>query len=169
VFSLILNWLWAVTKWAFWCQWHVRSTSLCWWLQNRGSCTELNLPDASCMTCHSQYINLCSFYKPSYSYVEPGLLSRYSDMLRALFPAEAGDLCVHHNVRPGSGVYPAPYLMTTAGSFTGDKAAGAWTCSPSSCVEVKNDGAVLHFPIRLHGVVLNALQVPYRRSALVIR
>jgi hypothetical protein len=39
----------------------------------------------------------------------------------------AGNLSLHHRVQNGSGAHPAPYPMDTRGSFTGGKAAGAWS------------------------------------------
>jgi hypothetical protein len=46
---------------------------------------------------------------------------------RALFPAGAGNLSLHHRVQNGSGAHPASYLMGTRGSFPGSKPAGAWS------------------------------------------
>jgi hypothetical protein len=96
VFSLILNRQWAVTKWALWCLWHVTSTSLCWWLQNRGSCMvttkarnwisrilPVAWPVIHSTSTYATAENSGWLYKPSYSYVEPGPLSWYSDMLWA--------------------------------------------------------------------------------------
>jgi hypothetical protein len=43
---------------------------------------------------------------------------------RVRFPAEAGNLSLHHRVQKGSGAYPASYPIGTRGSFLGGKAAG---------------------------------------------
>jgi hypothetical protein len=44
---------------------------------------------------------------------------------RARFPAEAGNISLHHRVQNGSGAHPASYPMGTTASFPGSKAAGA--------------------------------------------
>jgi hypothetical protein len=69
------------------------------------------------------------------SAIEPWWLSRYraglragrSGFLKVRFPAEAGNLFLHHRVQNGSGAHPASYPMRTRGSFPGGKAAGAWS------------------------------------------
>jgi len=43
------------------------------------------------------------------------------------FPAGAGIFSFLHRVQSGSGAHPASYSMCTRGSFTGGKAAGAWS------------------------------------------
>jgi len=68
----------------------------------------------------------------------------------------AGNFSLHHRVQTGSGVHPVSYTMTTRASFSGVKAAGAWSwpltfqCRGQECV-------VLCFqsPIRIYGVVLS--------------
>jgi hypothetical protein len=76
---------------------------------------------------------------------------------RVRFPAGAGNFSLHHCVHNSSGVHPASYPMGTRGSFSGGKAAGAWSChSPPSSAEVKNRwNYTSTTPIRLHGVVLS--------------
>jgi hypothetical protein len=46
---------------------------------------------------------------------------------RIRFPAGAGKFSLHHCVQNGSGAHPASYLTGTRGSFSGGKAAGAWS------------------------------------------
>jgi hypothetical protein len=38
-----------------------------------------------------------------------------------------GNFFLHHRVQNGSGAHPTSYPMGTRGSFTGGKAAGAWS------------------------------------------
>jgi hypothetical protein len=42
-------------------------------------------------------------------------------------PAGAGNFSLRHRVQNASGAHPASYPMGTGGSFSGDKAAGAWS------------------------------------------
>jgi hypothetical protein len=44
---------------------------------------------------------------------------------RVRFPAEAGNLSLHHRAQTASGAHPASYPMGIRGSFPGGKAAGA--------------------------------------------
>jgi hypothetical protein len=44
---------------------------------------------------------------------------------RVRFPAGAGNLSLYHRVQNGCGAHPASYPVTTRGSFSGGKAAGA--------------------------------------------
>jgi len=76
------------------------------------------------------------------------LPQRYSAGLRAgwsgvTVSAGAGNFSVHRRVQKGSGAHPASYPMDTRGSFTGGKAAGAWSwpltsvkCRGQECVEI---------------------------------
>jgi hypothetical protein len=52
---------------------------------------------------------------------------------------------------------PTSFLMGTRGSFSGGKAAGAWSWIFTSikCRDQENVNLCIHSPIRLHGVVLN--------------
>jgi hypothetical protein len=45
---------------------------------------------------------------------------------RVRIPAGAGNFS-HHRVQNGSGAHPASYPMGNRGSFSGGKAAGAWS------------------------------------------
>jgi len=45
-------------------------------------------------------------------------------------PAWPGNFSLHHRVQTGSGTHPASCLMSTRGSFSGSKAAGAWSWPP---------------------------------------
>jgi hypothetical protein len=56
-------------------------------------------------------------------------------------------------------VIPDSYPMGTGGSFSGAKAAGAWSwpLTSSYCGGQENIDLHIHFPIRLHDVVLNLL------------
>jgi hypothetical protein len=65
-----------------------------------------------------------------------GITQWYSAGLRAgcsgvRVPEGGGNFSPHHRVQIGPGAYPASYPRVTRGSFTGGKAAGAWS-------EVKN-------------------------------
>jgi hypothetical protein len=53
---------------------------------------------------------------------------------RVRFPAGAENFSLHNRVRNGSVAHPASYPMGTRGSFTGGKAARAWSwpLTPSS-------------------------------------
>jgi hypothetical protein len=51
---------------------------------------------------------------------------------RVRFPAGAGNFSLHHRVQNGSGTHPVSYPMGTRGSFSRDKAAGAWSW-PLTC------------------------------------
>jgi hypothetical protein len=53
-----------------------------------------------------------------------GLDSRGS---RVRFPVGAGNISLHHRLQKCSGAHPASYPMGTRGSFSGGKAAGAWS------------------------------------------
>jgi uncharacterized membrane protein YgcG len=46
---------------------------------------------------------------------------------RVRFPAGAGNFSLHHRVKTGSGAHPASYPTGTGGSYSGGKAAGAWS------------------------------------------
>jgi hypothetical protein len=46
---------------------------------------------------------------------------------RVLFPAEAGNLYLHHHVQNVSGAHSASYPMSKRGSFSESNAAGAWS------------------------------------------
>jgi hypothetical protein len=71
---------------------------------------------------------------------------------RFRFPAGAGNFSLHHCVRNASGAHPDSYSMGTRVSFPGRKA----DHTPPSSVNVKEWMELyLHFPIRLHGVVLS--------------
>jgi hypothetical protein len=63
----------------------------------------------------------------------------------------------HHRVQNGPGADPASYPVGTRGSFLGVKRPGRESDnSPPSSAEVKEWVELyLHFPIRLHGVVLS--------------
>jgi hypothetical protein len=57
---------------------------------------------------------------------------------RVRFQAGAGNFSLHHRVQNGSGAHPASYPMGTRSSFSGGKAAGAWSWPLTSiCAEVK--------------------------------
>jgi hypothetical protein len=73
-----------------------------------------------------------------------------------LIPAGAGSFSVHHRVQTGSGALPVSYPMGTRCSFPGDKAARAWSWPLTSirCRAQRMNGAILHSPVRLHGLVL---------------
>jgi hypothetical protein len=64
-----------------------------------------------------------------------------------------------HVVQTGSGVHPTSYPKVTGGSFHRGKAVGAWSWPLTSnyCWGQENVDLYIHFPIRLHGVVLNLL------------
>jgi hypothetical protein len=66
------------------------------------------------------------------------------------------DFSILHGIQTGSGAHPTSYPMGTRGSFPRVKWQGheADHSFPFSA-EVKNDDLYLHFPIHLHGVVLN--------------
>jgi hypothetical protein len=58
-------------------------------------------------------------------------------------PARDGNFSLHHRVQNGSGAHPASYPVDTRGSFSGDKAAGAWSwpltsicCRVQECMEL---------------------------------
>jgi hypothetical protein len=71
------------------------------------------------------------------------------------FPAEARDISLLHSVQTGSGAHPASHPMGTGVPSSWIKLPGREDDhSPSSSAEVKNNGLYLHFPIRIHGVVL---------------
>jgi hypothetical protein len=46
---------------------------------------------------------------------------------RVRIPAGAGNYSLRHRVQNGSGAHPASYPVGTRGSFTGGKAAEAWS------------------------------------------
>jgi hypothetical protein len=46
---------------------------------------------------------------------------------RVRFPAEAGNISLHHRAQTGSGAHPASYPAGTREYFRGGKAAGAWS------------------------------------------
>jgi hypothetical protein len=46
---------------------------------------------------------------------------------RVRFPVVAGNFSLHHRVQKDSEAHPASYSMGTGGSFSGGKAAGAWS------------------------------------------
>jgi hypothetical protein len=76
---------------------------------------------------------------------------------RVRLPAGAGNSSLHHRVQNGSGAHPVSHPMGTRGSFLGVKRLGREADhSPPSSAEVKECVELyLHYPIRLHGVVLS--------------
>jgi hypothetical protein len=87
-------------------------------------------------------------------YAPSGLDDRGS---RVRFPARAGNFSLHHRVQNGSGAHPAPYPMVPGVLSLGVKRPRREADhSPPSSAEVKECVELyLHFPIRLHGVVLS--------------
>jgi Na+-transporting methylmalonyl-CoA/oxaloacetate decarboxylase gamma subunit len=67
---------------------------------------------------------------------------------RVRFPAGVGNFSLHHRVQNGSGARPASYPMGTRGSFSGGKAAGAWSwpLTSISCRGQRMSGAVPPLP-----------------------
>jgi hypothetical protein len=68
-----------------------------------------------------------------------------------MIPSRARDFCLFRSVQTDTGAHPASYPVGSGCSFPGDKA----DHSPPSTAEVKNGGANVHFPVHLHGLVLN--------------
>jgi hypothetical protein len=67
---------------------------------------------------------------------------------RVRFPVEAGNFSLHHRLQNGSGAHPASYPMGTRGSFSGCKAAGAWSWPLTSiyCRGQRVRGAIPQHP-----------------------
>jgi hypothetical protein len=71
------------------------------------------------------------------------------------FPA-VQDFSILHSIQTGSGAQPASYPMGSRGSFPRVKWQGCEADhSPPFSAKVKNGEPYLHFPICLHGMVLN--------------
>jgi hypothetical protein len=90
---------------------------------------------------------------------ETGWLSRYSDWLRPGRPR--GQVWVPIRSKffslDRSGTHPTSYPMGNGGSLSGGKTARAWRWPLTSIYSrgQENMGLYIHFPIRLHGVMLN--------------
>jgi hypothetical protein len=65
--------------------------------------------------------------------------------------AEGREFSVLHIVQTASGAHPASYTVGTGGCFSGREA----DYSLPSSTEIKNGGAILHSPKRIHGIGLN--------------
>jgi hypothetical protein len=67
---------------------------------------------------------------------------------RVRFPAGAGNFSLHHRVQNGSGAHPASYPMGTSVSFSGGKAARAWSwpLTSISCRGQRMSGAIPPLP-----------------------
>jgi hypothetical protein len=76
---------------------------------------------------------------------------------RVPFLAGAGNFSLHHRVQNGSGAHPASYPWVPGAFSLGVKRQGREAdYSPPSSAEVKERVELhLHFPVRLHGVVLS--------------
>jgi hypothetical protein len=76
---------------------------------------------------------------------------------RFRLPARAGYFSLHHCIHNGSGTHPASYPLGTRGSFPGVNRPGREADRlPPSSAEVKECVKLyLHFPLRLHGMVLS--------------
>jgi len=76
---------------------------------------------------------------------------------QGLIPSRGRDFPLHHHVQTGWEVHPASYSMGTRGSFPGVKLSGPWSW-PLTTIQCRSQECVvlyLHFPIHLHGMVLN--------------
>jgi hypothetical protein len=58
-------------------------------------------------------------------------------------------------MQTGSGVHPAPYPVGTGSCFLRSRAVGGVRLTAHLQVVLENVDVYFHFPIRLHGVVLN--------------
>jgi hypothetical protein len=78
-------------------------------------------------------------------------------MVRVTFPTEARDLSLFHSVQTASGANPASYLAGIGGSFPwGTAARGLKLITHLSLMSgSRMEELYLHFPIRLHDVLLD--------------
>jgi hypothetical protein len=81
---------------------------------------EMELPISQAVTTSLN----CEFARAQNTEMGYGLDDRGS---RVRFPAQAGNFSLCHCVQNGSGAHPASYPMGNCGSFSGGKAAGAWS------------------------------------------
>jgi hypothetical protein len=80
-------------------------------------------------------------------------------MVGVRFLAKGKSFFLLHSVQTDSGAHSAFYLMGIGGSFQGTKAAQGVKLTTYLCLVPRSRMVELyiHFPIRLHGVVLNYL------------
>jgi hypothetical protein len=79
-----------------------------------------------------------------FPYISAGLRSGRSG---GSFPCRVWEFSLHHRVQTCSGAHPASYPVGTRGSFSGGKAAGAWSYfSRPFSSEVKDDWSYTSTP-----------------------
>jgi hypothetical protein len=106
---------------------------------------------------------LCGFPREKSLFYFPGILFEEGASIvtgwtaRVQFPGGGRDFCLLHSVQTGSGAHPASCTMGMGSFFLRGKAAGDVKVTSHLHLVPKSRMVELypHFPIQLHGVVLN--------------